>query len=324
MLRSLVSGKLIFFCLQNVELSTVTKSRALAACWQLRKHELAEHLLSLENHFNIPEVLKALKILGKLDLILRGHGESNGANHHSPIADGPRRLRALEKKSARLEKQGTAKPKTIGLVRAKINDLKKDVPNVGSLIFLRPSFVSRLTSLLNTDTQVSSVTGALAKRVKKWVLSISKENLEFYALQLPREPWYTSLLSRDLDSLEAHVLLIRQELADMIHLKATDFQLPWFLAYVFGQPAPEESLVIQAQKLTQENAEDLVKQFKFPYSFLRKNLPDMPAKIKAQVAAYEVGHLVAKTAFLFLIFIYSSLPPETGHAHLVLRRAQLA
>jgi hypothetical protein len=34
------------------------------ACWQLRKHELADHLVSLENHFNIPEVLKALKILG--------------------------------------------------------------------------------------------------------------------------------------------------------------------------------------------------------------------------------------------------------------------
>jgi hypothetical protein len=46
--------------------------------------------------------------------------------------DGPRRLRALEKKIARLEKQATAKPKTLGLLRAKINDLKKDVPGVGS------------------------------------------------------------------------------------------------------------------------------------------------------------------------------------------------
>lgn len=48
--------------------------------------------------------------------------------------DGPRRLRSLEKKAARLEKQGTAKARTLGLLRAKVNDLKKDVPNVGKLI----------------------------------------------------------------------------------------------------------------------------------------------------------------------------------------------
>ncbi|ELR17586.1 Ubox domain containing protein [Acanthamoeba castellanii str. Neff] len=209
---------------KNVELSTVTKSRVLAACWQLRKHELADHLVSLENHFNIPEVLKALKIL-----------------------DGPRRLRALEKKIARLEKQATAKPKTLGLLRAKINDLKKDVPGV--------------------ETQLTSVSGALAKRVKKWTLSLSKENLDFYALQLPKEPW--------------------QELADLVHLHPSDFQLPWFLSFVFGHPAPEDSLVVQAQKLTPENAEELVTQYKFPYSFLRKNLPDMSLKVKAQVALYE-------------------------------------
>jgi hypothetical protein len=119
-----------------VELSTVTKSRVLAACWQLRKFELADHLVSLDNHFNIPEVLKALKILGAF-LVLH-HALLDPASLASADrtrlyhADGPRRMRALEKKIARLEKQATAKPKTLGLVRAKINDLKKDVPGVGS------------------------------------------------------------------------------------------------------------------------------------------------------------------------------------------------
>jgi hypothetical protein len=86
----------------------------------------------------------------------------------------------------------------------------------------------------------------------------------------------------------------RQELADLVHLHPTDFQLAWFLAFVFGQPAPEESLVVQAQLLTPENAEELVTRFKFPYSFLRKNLPDMSIKVKAQVALYEV-HTHART-----------------------------
>jgi hypothetical protein len=42
------------------------------------------------------------------------------------------------------------------------------------------------------ETQLTSVSGALAKRVKKWTLSLSKENLDFYALQLPKEPWFVS------------------------------------------------------------------------------------------------------------------------------------
>jgi hypothetical protein len=76
-------------------------------------------------------------------------------------------------------------------------------------------------------------------------------------------------------------------LADLVHLHPTDFKLPWFLSFVFGKPAPEDSLVVQAQKLTPDNAEELVSRFKFPYSFLRKNLPDMSPKVKAQVAVYE-------------------------------------
>lgn len=74
----------------------------------------------------------------------------------------------------------------------------------------------------------------------------------------------------------------------MVHLRQTDFQLPWFLGFVFGQSAPEESLVVQAQKLTPENAEELVQKFRFPYSYLRKNLPDMSGKVKVLVASYEV------------------------------------
>jgi len=117
------------------------------------------------------------------------------------------------------------------------------------------------------ETQKTSLTGALAKRVKKWTRSLSKDNLEFYALQLPKEPW--------------------QELSDLIHLRPCDFQLSWFLSFIFNCPAPEDSLVVQAQKLTPETAEDLVVQYKFPYSYLRKHLQTMSTKVKAHVASYE-------------------------------------
>ncbi len=56
-------------CVQGVELTMNTKARVLAACWQLHKWDLAEHLLSLETHFGLPEVLKALKILGNCCLL---------------------------------------------------------------------------------------------------------------------------------------------------------------------------------------------------------------------------------------------------------------
>lgn len=64
------------------------------------------------------------------------------------------------------------------------------------------------------EGQATSVSGALARHVRAWIRSVPRENLEFFALQMPREPW--------------------QELADLVHCKASDFQLPWFLdVYAF-------------------------------------------------------------------------------------------
>lgn len=209
---------------QNVELSPPTKARALAGCWAAHCWRLAEWLLTHEQHYQLPEVLKAVKIL-----------------------DAPRKLRGLEKRLARLEKQGTAKAKTIGLVRAAINDLKKDVPGV--------------------EGQSTSVTGSLAKRVKKWVARIDEEKLNFYALQLPKEPW--------------------QELADIVHLSPNDFSLKWFLPVCFGAAPPLESLVGQVGALTADNLGEILPRAHFPYSYLRKHFPDMPPHVKAEIAKYE-------------------------------------
>lgn len=91
---------------QGVDLGSTTKSRILAAAWARRDYALAKHCLYLKGDvFGLPEVLKAVRIL-----------------------DAPRRMRALEKKLQRLQAQGTAKAKTLGAIRSKLNDLRRDTP----------------------------------------------------------------------------------------------------------------------------------------------------------------------------------------------------
>lgn len=76
--------------------------------------------------------------------------------------DSGRKMRQLEKKLQRYEHEGTAKSKTLGLVKAKLNELKKEPVPVGS------------------------VSGSLARYIAKWVSQIPADFLEFYALNLPK------------------------------------------------------------------------------------------------------------------------------------------
>jgi len=80
----------------------------------------------------VPEVLRALKLL-----------------------DANRRLRSQEKRLAKLTAQATAKPPTLGKIRAEINDLK-------------------------LEETTGSLSGSLARFIAKWVGTIPKENLEFF------------------------------------------------------------------------------------------------------------------------------------------------
>lgn len=57
---------------------------------------------------------------------------------------------------------------------------------------------------LKREAHIGSVSGALAKQLKKWVKQIPAEKLEFYALNMPKAPWC--------------------ELADILHLNPKDLQ----------------------------------------------------------------------------------------------------
>jgi hypothetical protein len=160
--------------------------------------------------------------------------------------DAPRRLREFEKKLQRLERQGTAKARVLGRVRNRINDLRTEVG----------------------QGQDTSCSGALCRQVQRWIAALPVEKLEFFALQMPKEPW--------------------QELSDIVHCSPKAFSLEWFLPFVFGSAAPEQSMVAQCADLTADNVDELVDRFDVPYSFLRTKLSgNLSERIKQRVAAYE-------------------------------------
>uniref|UniRef100_A0A7R9YEJ2 Uncharacterized protein n=1 Tax=Pinguiococcus pyrenoidosus TaxID=172671 RepID=A0A7R9YEJ2_9STRA len=75
-----------------------------------------------------------------------------------------------------------------------------------------------------------SLSGNVAKHLKRWAKSIPAEELEFFMLNfgtgvgaLPKKPW--------------------QDVADKVHLGPTDFALPYFLHVTHGAAPPAESLV---------------------------------------------------------------------------------
>eukprot|EP00010_Vexillifera_abyssalis_P007668 CAMPEP_0201545018 /NCGR_PEP_ID=MMETSP0173_2-20130828/1602_1 /ASSEMBLY_ACC=CAM_ASM_000268 /TAXON_ID=218659 /ORGANISM="Vexillifera sp., Strain DIVA3 564/2" /LENGTH=648 /DNA_ID=CAMNT_0047953323 /DNA_START=118 /DNA_END=2064 /DNA_ORIENTATION=+ len=206
----------------NIELTAAARTRSLATVWAHRRHEIGDFMLSKKMQFQLPEVLRALRIL-----------------------DAPRRVRALQKKIARLQKQGTAKPRTVNKVR------------------------TRLTEATNEcfTGQTTSVSGALAKRVRRWLTTIPKYKLEFYAMHMPKELW--------------------RDLADIVHPSADNFQLSYFLSVCFGKDAPAGTIVRECANLNASNVEQLSKAFPIPYSYLRRRVPQLSPVIKSRVATYE-------------------------------------
>ncbi|CAF1232585.1 unnamed protein product [Rotaria sp. Silwood1] len=162
------------------------------------------------------------------------------------MLDAGRQLRAYEKKIKRLELSKT-KPKAITLGK-----MKNTVDNLNRL-----------------KASTGSVSGAVARHIQRWARTLSRQELEYFALHMPTEPW--------------------KKLADIVHFNPSkDFPaLPWFLPFCFGTPAPEETMVARCRTLTNENINDLIKEFKIPYSHLKQFKDHLNDQSKARIAAYE-------------------------------------
>jgi len=152
------------------------------------------------------------------------------------LLDAGRKIRFLTKKLNRLESQKAANEKA---VRTKtISDLKTTVHN-----------------LSQESMPGASMNGSKAKKIRKWVQTIAPETLEFFLLNFPTDVW--------------------RNLADICHLKKTDFSVPYFLPVVFGEKAPAQSLYVVAQAVTSTTLSSVIT--KYPrmalcYSYIRKKL----------------------------------------------------
>lgn len=160
------------------------------------------------------------------------------------LLDAGRQARALRRRIARLEAEGRVRPRRLGNLRSALNDLTR-------------------------EGEVGSFSGALARKVRRWVQTIPADKLEYYALTFPLAPWRT--------------------LADLCHLAPADFQLPWFLSVAFGAEPPPDTALAACNAATADALPALATRFRIPYSSLRVRVPPAqhPPELRAAIAGYE-------------------------------------
>ncbi len=159
------------------------------------------------------------------------------------LLDAGRKKREIEKKINRLEKQGTAKKRKINHIKAQIHELER-------------------------EEHIGSLSGSLSKKIRMWVNNFSEDNLEYFALNMPKHLW--------------------KNLANLVHFNPKDFKLSWFLDYIYGKEAPEDSVCFVASSMTQENIIPILTKYKIPYSYIKgkfgKNISD---DAKNLIASYS-------------------------------------
>eukprot|EP01083_Nonionella_stella_P195105 718989_1 len=164
------------------------------------------------------------------------------------ILDAPRKARQYQRKLTALEEQHAKDPAS---VRTRtISALRTHVHN------------------LTQEPHPGSLSGARQRVFRKWASRIPKSQLEFFLLNFPTDSW--------------------RSLADIVHLKRSDFQLDFFLRSCFGEPAPEGTLVSAAEKLTTENLADILEshpELALCYSYIRRKCRDNSDTKKQRDAA---------------------------------------
>lgn len=217
---------------RGVDMNHGAKARVLAVVWARKDWELSEFLLGTEAHGVLSENASHSDNVGIPEILkaLR-------------LLDTKRQIAAKEKRLETLRKLKRVRKIKIGTLVSEINDLKRE------------------------DIPLGTLSGALARHVKKLIARIPQQKLEFFALQLPTEPW--------------------KELADLLHIRPTDgVCLPWFMGRAFGVTPPEESIVAACKDLNHSNSLELLRKYRPPYSFVRLKIPDLSEEEKTAVSEY--------------------------------------
>lgn len=95
------------------------------------------------------------------------------------------------------------------------------------------SMEARAKSFEADASEGLNVTSSFVRRMRRYVGLIPSEKLDFYFLNFPVANW--------------------KALADVLHLKATDFQNSYFLPCCFGAAAPADSGLVSLDKVTASN-----------------------------------------------------------------------
>lgn len=162
------------------------------------------------------------------------------------ILDSRRLYVQLGKKLNNLTKNGK-----IGAINCKINNLLEMNDCLG-----------------NSYTGINlSLTKSKAKMIKKyWINKILPDKLEFYALSYGLEHW--------------------KNLANMLHIKPSDFTVNWFLEYVYGKEAPRDSIVYACKNINDTNVLEMTMKFKPDYNFLRQTNVKLNNASRAIISTY--------------------------------------
>ncbi len=146
------------------------------------------------------------------------------------LLDSKREKRVLERRVLAAGKVSKIKPKSLKL-RVDLKNLEK----------------------VSSAVTKGSLTGAVSRRIRRWVHNFTESELELFALSMPLESW--------------------RRLADLIHLNPTkDFpsKCGWFLPFCFGVTPPADSKVAKCQNLTTANVNEILIEFPdLPYSYVK-------------------------------------------------------
>ena len=136
---------------------------------------------------------------------------------------------------------------------------------------IRAELQRRNTEVLESGC---SLTSSFSKRVKNWASQIPAEELLFRLLNFPPDHW--------------------RQLSDYVHFSKKTFSLPYFLASIFGEEFPSDSL---ARKLRDLNADELVgnlakhPEMKSMFSYLRTLIAPSAWPVEAKAMFAKDGPL---------------------------------
>lgn len=112
-----------------------------------------------------------------------------------------------------------------------------------------------------------SLTKSKSKMIKKyWISLIPADKLEFYVLSYDLSYW--------------------KILADLLHLKSSDFKLDWFLNYVYTLTAPVGSTVYACKSMTSDNSLEIISKYKPDYNFIRTIPINLSTASKTIISTY--------------------------------------